>query len=145
MNYNNFADERKFGIYKPSKGSLLDSTTLDERLKQIKSGSGGFNSPFGITPDKYIGVKPPDRTKINIMPQPDNIIPDNNQQPVNAEILGSYAKQGAWVGNALGDVIALAYAFKTKSGFWKGFGYVLLGGLTGGALGFGVGSIIKKK
>ena len=133
MNYNNFADEREFGIYKPSKGSLLDRATLDERLKQIKSGSGGFNSPFGVTPNKYKGINN------------DSIAPDNNQQPVNAEVLGSYAKQGAWVGNALGDVIALAYAFKTKSGFLKGFGYVLLGGLTGGALGFGVGSLIKKK
>ena len=133
MNYNNFADEREFGIYKPSKGSLLNRATLNERLKQIKSGSGGFRSPVGVTPNKYKGINN------------DSIAPDNNQQPVNAEVLGSYAKQGAWVGNALGDVIALAYAFKTKSGFWKGFGYVLLGGLTGGALGFGVGSLIKKK
>jgi len=133
MNYNNFTLSPAYGIYKPKEGSLLDSATLDQRLKEIKLGSGGFNSP--ITPDKYSGVTPTGLTA-----------PDNSQkQPVDADVLGSYAKQGAWVGNALGDVIALAYAFKTKSGFWKGFGYVLLGGLTGGALGFGVGSLIKKK
>lgn len=134
MNYNNFTLSPAYGIYEPKKGSLLDSSTLDQRLKEIKSGSGGFNSPVGVTPDKYKGLNN------------NSTAPDNSQkQPVDADVLGSYAKQGAWVGNALGDVIALAYAFKTKSGFWKGFGYVLLGGLTGGALGFGVGSVIKKK
>ena len=127
-----FKPRGSFGVYVPKEGSLLDSATLDERLKQIKTGLDFSKS--GVTPKKDMGLK-------NVSIAPDN----SQQQPVDADVLGSYAKQGAWVGNALGDVIALAYAFKTKSGFWKGFGYVLLGGLTGGALGFGVGSIIKKK
>lgn len=137
MNYNNFKLSPAYNIYKPKEDSLLDSATLDERLKEINSGSEfimKYNSPVGVTPDKYKALNN------------NSTAPDNNQQPyVDADVLDSYAKQGAWVGNALGDIIALTYAFKTKSGFWKGFGYVLLGGLTGGALGFGVGSLIKKK
>ena len=37
------------------------------------------------------------------------------------------------------------YAFKTKSGFWKGFGYVLLGSIAGAAVGSGVDSFNVKK
>lgn len=62
----------------------------------------------------------------------------------NNNIKGSYAQQGAMIGNAVGDIVALVYAFKIKSGFWKGLGLVLLGGLSGGGLGYGIGSVIKK-
>ena len=62
----------------------------------------------------------------------------------NSNIKGTYAQQGAMIGHAVGDIVALVYAFKIKSGFWKGLGLVLLGGLSGGGLGYGIGSVIKK-
>jgi len=52
-----------------------------------------------------------------------------------------FAKIGGGVGVALG----LGYAIETKSGFWKGFGFALIGGLASSGLGYGIGKLIKKK
>ena len=62
----------------------------------------------------------------------------------NNNMEGTYAKQGAMIGNAVGDIVGLVYAFKIKSGFFKGLGLVLLGGIAGAGLGFGIGSVVKK-
>ncbi|MBW2998137.1 hypothetical protein KY321_01240 [Candidatus Woesearchaeota archaeon] len=55
---------------------------------------------------------------------------------------------GARIGSSLGFIVALGYAFKVKSGFWKGWGYTILGSVALGGLGAGVGLAIdssKKK
>lgn len=57
----------------------------------------------------------------------------------------NYSREGQMLGSSVGIIIGLRYAFKTKSGFLKGFGYFLLGSLVVGGLGYGVGSVIKKK
>lgn len=35
----------------------------------------------------------------------------------------------------VGGIVGIVYAFKVKSGFWKGAGYYLLGGMVGGLAG----------
>jgi len=35
----------------------------------------------------------------------------------------------------VGGIVGIIYAFKVKSGFWKGAGYYLLGGMVGGLAG----------
>jgi len=57
----------------------------------------------------------------------------------------SYALSGLRIGGGLGNIAGIIYAIKVKSGFWKGFGFFALGGLTLGGLGYGIGSLIKKK
>ena len=57
----------------------------------------------------------------------------------------SYALSGLRIGGGLGNIAGIIYAIKVKSGFWKGFGFFALGGLTVGGLGYGIGSLIKKK
>lgn len=49
---------------------------------------------------------------------------------------------GARIGSSLGFIVALGYAFKVKSGFWKGWGYTILGSMALGGLGAGVGLAI---
>ena len=57
----------------------------------------------------------------------------------------NYAFEGRMVGASLGILGAVVYAFKTKSGFLKGLGYWVLGGLVLGGVGYGAGLVIKKK
>jgi hypothetical protein len=42
-------------------------------------------------------------------------------------------------------IIGIAYAFKVKSGFWKGWGYSIIGSVALGGLGYAIGTMIKKK
>lgn len=35
----------------------------------------------------------------------------------------------------VGGIVGIVYAFQVKSGFWKGAGYYLIGGLVGGLAG----------
>jgi len=51
---------------------------------------------------------------------------------------------GYRIGASLGFAIALGYAFKVKSGFWKGWGYTILGSVAIGSIGYGVGMAIPK-
>lgn len=46
------------------------------------------------------------------------------------------------IGGSLGFIIGLGYAFKVKSGFWKGFGYTFLGSMALSGLGYGIGLAI---
>jgi len=57
----------------------------------------------------------------------------------------NYSVEGRYVGASVGILISLGYSFKTKSGFWKGLGYWLIGSIAVGGLGYGVGALIKKK
>ena len=57
----------------------------------------------------------------------------------------NYSSVGYEVFAPIGGLIGLVYAFKTKSGFWKGWGYMILGGLTIGGVGYGIGYAIPKK
>lgn len=55
---------------------------------------------------------------------------------------------GIQIGSSIGVILALGYSFKVKSGFLKGFGYVILGSMALAGLGAGVGMAIdssKKK
>jgi hypothetical protein len=57
----------------------------------------------------------------------------------------NYSFEGRAIGASIGILLSLGYAFKTKSGFWKGMGYWLIGSIAVGGLGYGVGTLIKKK
>lgn len=57
----------------------------------------------------------------------------------------NYSFEGRAIGGSIGILASLGYAFKTKSGFWKGMGYWLIGSIAVGGLGYGVGTLIKKK
>lgn len=48
----------------------------------------------------------------------------------------------ARIGSSLGFIIGLGYAFNVKSGFWKGWGYTILGSIALGGLGYGIGLAI---
>jgi hypothetical protein len=48
----------------------------------------------------------------------------------------------ARIGSSLGFIIGLGYAFNVKSGFWKGWGYTILGSMALGGLGYGIGLAI---
>ncbi len=51
---------------------------------------------------------------------------ENNTNTIQAIKIGAVA---------VGNLAGLAYAFHVKSGFWKGAGYFLLGGLALGLVG----------
>ena len=57
----------------------------------------------------------------------------------------NYSFEGRNVGSSIGFAIGVAYAFKVKSGFWKGWGYAILGSIVLGGVGYGVGMAKKKK
>lgn len=57
----------------------------------------------------------------------------------------NYSNTGWQIGGSIGSIAGVAYAFKVKSGFWKGWGYMILGGLLIGGLGYGIGMAIPKK
>ena len=46
------------------------------------------------------------------------------------------------IGSSLGFIVGLGYAFNVKSGFWKGWGYTILGSMALGGLGYGIGLAI---
>ncbi len=54
-------------------------------------------------------------------------------------------KIGYQIGSSVGFTIGLIYAFNVKSGFWKGWGYTILGGMALGGIGYGIGMAIKEK
>jgi hypothetical protein len=54
--------------------------------------------------------------------------------------IGKFNAVLAGVGMAAG----LGYAIKTKSGFWKGAGWVILFSVIGGAIGYGVDQFSNK-
>lgn len=57
----------------------------------------------------------------------------------------NYSFEGRNLGASIGIIASLGYSFKTKSGFLKGLGYWILGSIVVGGLGYGVGTLIKKK
>ncbi len=59
--------------------------------------------------------------------------------------LNNYSFEGRNLGSSIGFAIGVAYAFKVKSGFWKGWGYAILGSIVLGGVGYGVGMAKKKK
>ena len=59
--------------------------------------------------------------------------------------MNTYAENGFIIGGATGNITGLIYAFRVKSGFLKGIGFFVLGGIVGSTLGFGIGSLVKKK
>ena len=48
----------------------------------------------------------------------------------------------ARIGGSLGFIVGLGYAFSVKSGFWKGWGYTILGSMALGGLCYGIGLAI---
>lgn len=61
------------------------------------------------------------------------------------DIVQNNSKQIGQIGSATGMIIGIAYAFKVKSGFWKGWGYGIIGSIALGGLGYAIGTVIKKK
>tara|TARA_R110000772_G_scaffold213523_2_gene324073 strand:- start:153 stop:455 length:303 start_codon:yes stop_codon:yes gene_type:complete len=57
----------------------------------------------------------------------------------------NYSFEGRNIGSSIGFALGVAYGFKVKSGFWKGWGYAIIGSLVLGGLGYGIGNIKKKK
>ena len=48
--------------------------------------------------------------------------------------------RGRQIGGSIGFALGVAYAFKTKSGFWKGWGYAIIGGIALGGIGYALDS-----
>tara|TARA_R100001509_G_C4715765_1_gene164881 strand:+ start:61 stop:447 length:387 start_codon:yes stop_codon:yes gene_type:complete len=99
--------------FKPAKGSLLNTSVLDKRLQEIKG--------TGIVPDVY---------------EKEPVLMEDANKKYRATLIGGR------IGSSLGFIVALGYAFKVKSGFWKGWGYTILGSMALGGLGAGVGFAI---
>ncbi len=45
------------------------------------------------------------------------------------------------IAGSVGFASGIALAFKHKTGFWKGWGYAIIGGLVVGGIGYGIDSI----
>lgn len=58
--------------------------------------------------------------------------------------VGNYRLEGRTIGSSIGFAIGVAYGFKVKSGFWKGWGYAILGSIVLGGVGYGLGLARKK-
>ena len=65
------------------------------------------------------------------------------QAPPKAEM--SSSQKAAQIAGSIGFLVGVVYAFKTKSGFWKGWGYGIIGSVALGGVGYGVGTLLKKK
>ena len=107
-----------YGGFKPSKGSLLNTSVLDKKLNDIR-GTDFNPSVSEVTTETDVTVAEP--------------VAEKNYQATMV---------GAKIGSSLGFIVALGYAFKVKSGFWKGWGYTILGSMALGGLGAGVGLAI---
>ena len=44
----------------------------------------------------------------------------------------------------LGFAAMIVYAFRVKSGFWKGWGYAIIGGIGGMGIGYGIDLLVNK-
>ena len=114
-----------FGLhgFKPSKGSLLNTSVLDKKLRGISDSS---------------------ELKSDVQPSEEEL---PMQEKYMQELIDANKKYratliGGRIGSSLGFIVALGYAFKVKSGFWKGWGYTILGSMALGGLGAGVGFAI---
>ena len=114
-----------FGLhgFKASEGSLLNTSVLDKKLQAIRSSS---------------------KLESHVMPSEEEI---KRQEKYMQEMIDANKKYratliGGRIGSSLGFIVALGYAFKVKSGFWKGWGYTILGSMALGGLGAGVGFAI---
>ena len=114
-----------FGLhgFKASEGSLLNTSVLDKKLQAIRSSS---------------------KLESHVMPSEEEI---KRQEKYMQEMIDANKKYratliGGRIGSSLGFIVALGYAFKVKSGFWKGWGYTILGSMALGGLGAGVGLAI---
>tara|TARA_B100001059_G_C17673025_1_gene495572 strand:+ start:435 stop:704 length:270 start_codon:yes stop_codon:yes gene_type:complete len=56
----------------------------------------------------------------------------------------NYSFEGRNIGSSVGFALGVAYGFKVKSGFWKGWGYAIIGSIVLGGVGYGVGMARKK-
>lgn len=107
-----------YGGFKPMKGSLLNTSVLDKKLNNIR-GTDFNPSVSEVSTESEVTVTDP--------------VAEKNYQATMV---------GARIGSSLGFIVALGYAFKVKSGFWKGWGYTILGSMALGGLGAGVGLAI---
>ena len=107
-----------YGGFKPAKGSLLNTPEVGDKLKTMRGTD--FNPSVSEVTTEY------DMTVVDP-------VAEKNYQATMV---------GARIGSSLGFIVALGYAFKVKSGFWKGWGYTILGSMALGGLGAGVGLAI---
>jgi len=47
--------------------------------------------------------------------------------------------------SGLGFAGGVAYAFAKKTGFWKGWGIAIIGGIVGGGIGYGIDKFSENK
>ena len=80
-----------------------------------------------------------------MIPNRDYIVVDNEISENTKVVQQNNSSIGYKIGSPIGFTIGLVYAFKVKSGFWKGWGYTILGGLALGGIGYGIGMAIPKK
>ena len=80
-----------------------------------------------------------------MIPNRDYIVVDNEISENTKVGQQNNSSIGYKIGSPIGFTIGLVYAFKVKSGFWKGWGYTILGGLALGGIGYGIGMAIPKK
>ena len=99
-----------FGLhgFKASEGSLLNTSVLDKKLQAIRSSS---------------------KLESHVMPSEEEI---KRQEKYMQEMIDANKKYratliGGRIGSSLGFIVALGYAFKVKSGFWKRLGLYNLG------------------
>jgi len=109
--------------FKPAKGSLLNTSVLDKKLRGISNNS---------------------ELKLAVEPSQEELQMQEKymQEMVDANKKYRATLIGGRIGSSLGFIVALGYAFKVKSGFWKGWGYTILGSMALGGLGAGVGFAI---
>jgi hypothetical protein len=66
-------------------------------------------------------------------------------QGIDITIPKNKSEQIGQIAGAIGSIAGIAYAFKVKSGFWKGWGFAIIGSVALGGLGYAIGSTIKNK
>jgi hypothetical protein len=56
---------------------------------------------------------------------------------------GTKAFQYGRIAGSVGFAAGVAYGFKVSSGFWKGWGYAIIGSIALGGIGMAIGGAIK--
>jgi hypothetical protein len=127
-----------------------DSKNLTSSVNQfVKSNSGITNTNILETTDESSKNLSSLINKFvkSINNEADNLDPNTESFEDDSKEFETTAK-AIKIGSSIGLIVALAYSFKVKSGFSKGFGYVILGSMALGGIGAGIGLAIdtsKKK
>lgn len=74
------------------------------------------------------------------------VIPTENSKVIQLTASASPMADHKWKAllGGLGFAMGIAYAFRYKSGFWKGWGIAIVGGIAGSGIGYGIDQFSKK-